>query len=139
MDKDDYGFIRRCILSQWPDTQAIYLFGSFIEPGAAAAGDIDIALLFPPEETPERRDLPFSDAAVDLSDHFGLPVDLVNLRQVSTVFANRIISTGERILTAEELPVEEFEMLNLSFYQKLNAERHDILEAFFKTGRAVKL
>jgi predicted nucleotidyltransferase len=119
MDKDDYGFIRRCILSQWPDTQAIYLFGSFIEPGAAAAGDIDIALLFPPEETP-----------VDLSDHFGLPVDLVNLRQVSTVFANRIISTGERILTAEELPVEEFEMLNLSFYQKLNAERHDILIFF---------
>ncbi len=101
-------------MSQWSDTQAIYLFGSFIE-------------------------LPFSDAAVDLSDHFGLPVDLVNRRQASTVFANRIISTGERILKDEELPVEEFEMLNLSFYQKLNAERHDILEAFFETGRAVKL
>lgn len=139
MEHDDYGFMRRCILKYWPDTQALYLFGSIIDSGASEAHDIDIALLFPRDKAGERTDLPFSDAALELSDHFGLPVDLINLGQVSTVFANRIISSGERILTADEAAVQEFEMLNLSFYQKLNAERHDILESLFETGRAVNV
>jgi hypothetical protein len=35
-----------------------------------------------------------------------------------------------RDLTFSDAAVEKFEMLNLSFYQKLNAERHDILIFF---------
>jgi uncharacterized protein len=32
--------------------------------------------------------------------------------------------------------VDEFEMLFISYYQKLNEERREILDSFKKTGRA---
>jgi len=35
--------------------------------------------------------------------------------------------------------VDEFEMLTLSYYQKLNQERAGILEKFAKSGRACAL
>jgi hypothetical protein len=63
----------------------------------------------------------------------------VNIRQVSTVFQNEIINSGRLISTGDPEAIGEFEMLVLSAYQKLNEERKEILEEFFKSKRAYRL
>lgn len=63
-------------------------------------------------------------------------VDLINLRNVSTVFQKEIITTGRRISCNDCYAAEAFEMLTLSLYQKLNEERREILHQFFETGKA---
>ncbi|MCJ7817700.1 MAG: helix-hairpin-helix domain-containing protein [Candidatus Thorarchaeota archaeon] len=44
--------------------------------------------------------------------------------------------TGRLILSNDKRAVAEFEMLTLSYYQKLNEERSGILQEFYKTGKA---
>ena len=63
-------------------------------------------------------------------------VDLVNARQVSTVFQKEIVAHGRLIYCADQFAVDEFEMLVLSLYQALNEERSGILDSFDATGRA---
>lgn len=71
-----------------------------------------------------------------LEDALRRPVDLLNAREVSTVFQKEIISAGRLLYCADPTGVPEFEMLTLSLYQKLNEERKEILAAFRETGRA---
>jgi len=47
-----------------------------------------------------------------------------------------VTCTGKVIFCNDENARLEFEMLTLSFYQKLNEERKEILEDFYKTRRA---
>ena len=74
--------------------------------------------------------LAFSDCQFALADALKKDVDLVNLRQVSTVFQKEIIY-GKLIYCANRYAVDEFEMLALSYYQKLNEERREIVEVFY--------
>ena len=62
-------------------------------------------------------------------------VDLVNLRRVPTVLQKEIVIADRRIYTGDRYAAEEFEMLTLSFYQKLNEERAGIIESALKDGR----
>ena len=62
-------------------------------------------------------------------------VDLLNARRVSTVFQKEIIG-GRLVYCADPYAVDEFEMLVISYYQKLNDERREILASFHSTGRA---
>ena len=71
-----------------------------------------------------------------LADALGKPVDLLNVREVSTVFQKEIVHSGRRLYCTDENAVAEFEMLTLSHYQKLNEERKAILDSFEATGRA---
>ena len=71
----------------------------------------------------------------DLQEALSREVDLLNARQVSTVFQKEIIG-GARIYCADRYAADEFEMLVISYYQKLNEERREILAAFYRTGRA---
>lgn len=43
---------------------------------------------------------------------------------------------GELIIQADKHAVAEFEMLTLSYYQKLNEERRELLEEFPRIGIA---
>ena len=117
--------------------EAVYLFGSFSEGTQTDSSDVDIALLFS-KPVSKLRILAGSDLQLELSRALGRSIDLVDLRSVSTVFQNEIIGSGERLLTFNEFSVDEFEMLTLSFYQKLNEERKEILEEFMKSGVAVQ-
>ena len=71
-----------------------------------------------------------------LEDALDKSVDLLNAREVSTVFQKEIVDAGRRLFTAAGDAAAEFEMLTLSYYQKLNEERAAILEAFYETGKA---
>lgn len=128
-----------------PQTQAVYLFGSaqdVLTTGEVSrheARDIDLAVLLPPAIAQAIGNLFLSDLRWELEHQFQRDVDLINLRIVSTVFQNEIVATGQSIFVQDRNALEEFEMLTLSFYQKLNDEREKILEDVFSTGRAYKV
>jgi uncharacterized protein len=136
MDQTQLDSLKNIILPAFPQTEALYLFGSAVKIEPPQIGDIDIAVLLPPEEAENVGFFSLSDARVMLEKRFSIPVDLVNLRKVSVVFRKEIISTGERFFTADETVADTFEMLTISFYQKLNEERREILDDFFATKRA---
>jgi uncharacterized protein len=130
------GDIVRTVLGHYPDTQAIYLFGSYGTKNEWPDSDVDIALLLPPDQAKASRMLAMSPLCSDLGSLLEKPVDLINLREVSTVFQKEIITADRRIYTGDAYGADEFEMLVLSLYQKLGEERADILEEFWRTGRA---
>ncbi len=117
-----------------PDTQAIYLFGSYANGTANAESDLDVALLLPPVEAYTLPPAFWWTLQTELSDQLGLPVDLINLRQVNTVFQIEIIDTGRRIYCFHRPTCDDFEAITISLYHKLNDERAEILAAIRATG-----
>ena len=124
------------ILRHYPDTQAVYIFGTYGTVDERPQSDVDIALLLPPQQAKVAAAMALSDVRVELETRLQREVDLINLRQVSTVFQKEIIMAERRIFCADAYAADEFEMLVLSFYQKLNQERQGILDEFQKTRRA---
>lgn len=124
------------VLKHYPDSQAVYLFGSYGAGDEWLQSDVDIAVVLPPREARRQPQLMLTPCHYALSDALGKTVDLLNAREVSTVFQKEIIETGRLLYGADGGAVTEFEMLALSRYQKLNEERKAILESFEKTGRA---
>lgn len=120
----------------YPETQAVYLFGSHGTDEEWPDSDVDIALLLPPLRSKKIGSLALIELRLELEALLHKPVDLINLRQVSTVLQKEIIGANRRIYTANRHAADEFEMLTLSFYRKLNEERKEILEQFWATGRA---
>ena len=128
--------IIQTVLRHYPDTQAIYLFGSYGTENEWPESDVDIALLLPPKQARAGRPVAMSPLCSELGSLLKKSVDLINLREVSTVFQKEIIAADRRIHTGNAYAADEFEMLVLSFYQKLSEERAEILEEFWETGRA---
>ncbi len=124
------------VLRYYPNVQAVYLFGTSGTEDEWPDSDVDIALLFDHKKAAKSGPLAMSDLCLDLEKRLKKDVDLINLRIVSTVFQKEIIAADRRIYCADEYAADEFEMLTLSRYQKLNEERKEILDAFWKSGRA---
>ena len=123
------------IQEHYPDVEAIYLFGSYGTEYERADSDVDVALLLPIETAKKAGSLMFKDCRTALGTLLQRQVDLVNLRLVNTVFQNEIINTGRLLCTASQHAVDDFEMLSLSLYQKLNEERAEILGQIIQTKR----
>lgn len=103
----------------------IYLFGSHGMGIPHPASDIDLAFLpGRPVDSIECFQL-----ANQLADFLGNEVDLVNLSQCSTVMAKEVFRTGILIHESDSSRRQEFEMMTLSNYARLNEERHEILAA----------
>ena len=130
--------IVKTVLSFYPDAEAIYLFGSYLTPDQKQDSDVDIAVLFPHEKAKLLRNLAGSVCRDALENVLKRSVDLINIRTVNTVFQNEIIQQGRVIYQQNERVVDEFEMLVMSFYQKLNEERAGILEDILESGRILR-
>ena len=128
----------KTVLSFYPDVEAIYLFGSYLTPDQQQDSDVDIAVLFPHEKAKLLKNIALSECRDALENVLKRTVDLINIRTANTVFQNEIIQQGRIIYQQNELAVDEFEMLALSFYQKLNEERAGILVDILETGRILK-
>ena len=131
--------IVKTVLRFYPEVEAIYLFGSYGTEDEWPESDVDVALLLPPAQAKSIRTLALSECRFALDDVLKKEVDLVNLRLVSTVFQFQIVTTGRLLFTGNENAVAGFEMLTLSHYQKLNEERREILQEFYRTGRAYRV
>jgi predicted nucleotidyltransferase len=124
------------ILAALPETQAIYLFGSAAAGRLRDDSDVDVAVLLPHARAKELGGLALSDLAFDLMKALRRDVDLINLRLASTVLQKQVIENGIVLFCADEYAQDEFEMLTISFYQKLNEERAGILQSL-KESRGV--
>ncbi len=131
----EYDGVVRIILEHYPAAQGIYLFGSFGTDYEWPDSDVDIALLLPPDESKRTEHLALSRARLALEGLLGKDVDLINLRQVSTVFQKEITMAERRIFCADAYAADEFEMLVISLYQKLNEERAEVLAEGLRSGR----
>jgi len=136
MKPTNEGMIISVILKYYPDLQAAYIFGSSVAEGGGPPGDVDIALLLPPASAKRAGNLLGSKCGYELGNRLKKNVDLLNARLVTTVFQKEIIASGKVVYCGDSYAREEFEMLVLSFYQKLNEERSGILAAFYQSKRA---
>lgn len=125
----------KIVLGHYAAVQGIYLFGTHGTEYERPESDVDIALLFPPEQAKAEGDLSLTQCRVDIENALHKEVDLLNLRLASTVFQKEIISSAVLLHCADRYAVDEFEMLVLSFYQKLNEERADVLAEGLASGR----
>jgi len=128
--------ISEIILSHYPDTIAIYLFGSRADSTFNEKSDLDLGVLFSPQSK-NRENLNFSDAHFSLEQQFLLSVDLINLRAVDTVMQKEVIRYNKRIYCSNIYEADTFEMLTLSYYGKLNEERAGILKQIRQTGEII--
>jgi predicted nucleotidyltransferase len=124
------------LVHHYPDVQTVYLFGSSGTGLERPDSDIDLALLLPYRTAVANRSLAMTSAWSELMALSGREVDLINLRLVNTVFQNEVLNTARVIHGADDEARRIFEMEALSAYQKLNDERREILEDFFRTRRA---
>jgi len=132
-EKDD---IIRVILCH-PGVQAIYLFGTYDTEDERPDSDVDIGVLLAPQQARAAGLLALSDLRFELEDLLKKKVDLINLRRVPTVLQKEVIAADRRICYVDEYAADEFEMLTLSYYQKLNEERAEIIEDTLATGRFI--
>ena len=123
------------VLNDYPDTLAIYLFGSWGTEDEWPDSDVDMAVLLPPQQAKGVDFWAWNNLAVRLGDIVHKTVDLLNARQVSTVMRKEIIMANRRVFCADENAADEFEMLTLSYYQKLNQERAGVLAEGLHSGR----
>ncbi len=125
------------ILKHFPDTQAVYLFGTYGTEYERPDSDIDIALLLPVLTAKTTDSLELNRCGADLGSLVNGHVDLINLRQANTVFQHEIIQTGQVLFNAEKSVVDTFEMLTMSLYQKLNDERKSVIQHIIDTKTAL--
>ncbi len=123
------------VLKHYPEVQAIYLFGSYGAENEWPDSDVDIAVLLPPVKAKAIGSLALNPLWLELEQALGKSVDLINARQVSTVFQKEITMADRRIYCGDLYAADEFEMLVLSFYQKLNEERAEVLAEGLRSGR----
>ncbi len=132
---DENKAIIETALRHYPDIQAIYFFGSHGTADEQPESDVDIALLLPPARAKKAGSLAVSDLWNELETALGKTVDLITLRLASTVLQKEVIAADRRVYTGDEYAAAEFEMLVISFYQKLNEERDAIIGDVLAGGR----
>jgi predicted nucleotidyltransferase len=106
-----------------PDTQAVYLFGSYALGLSNENSDVDLALLT--VHSPDAVSL--WDLAGRIAGQLGKSVDLVDLRAASTVMQHEIISKGQRLWSCGE-QADLFEMSVFSQFWDLNITRHALIK-----------
>ena len=123
----------------FPDTEALYLYGSAAAGTLGPNSDVDLGLLLPHVRAREEGSLVLHDLRFDLEKLLNRDVDLVNLRRSPIVLQKEVLATGVLLYETDPATTAGYEMLVLSLYGKLNEERADILAAFAADKRAYKL
>lgn len=118
------------IRSRFPHAMAIYAFGSQVQATASPESDLDLAVLVAGYAEP----LPLWDAAGNLADLVGCPVDLLDLRAASTVMQYQVITTGVRLWSVG-LQAGLFECFVLSEKTALDTARAPLMADIMATGR----
>lgn len=128
----DYAPLVARILREWPDTVAIYSFGSAGTPRARPDSDVDLAVLTTGVRLPPQR---VWEVAQELASIAHRDVDLVDLSVASTVLRAQVVAEGEAIHSGDPAVSGEFEARALADYARLNEERREILADILERGR----
>lgn len=113
-----------------PSLIALYRFGSQAKGTARRDSDVDLAMLAR-DPIPNLRRF---ELAQGLAVQLHREVDLVDLRNASTVMRVQVLSTGTCLDTQDESVRQEFEMYAYSDYARLNEERREIVKGITERG-----
>jgi len=117
------GPVLAVIRAAFPQTLAVYAFGSRINATANADSDLDLSILVAGYADPLR----LWELSGELADIVGCPVDLLDMRAASTVMQYQILQTGHR-LWGRELEAGLFEAYVLSEKTELDTARAGVLD-----------
>ena len=117
------------IRTAFPNTLAIYLFGSRANGTANSDSDLDLAVLVAGYAEP----LQLWDISNDLAEIAGCDVDLLDMRAASTVMQYQILQTS-RCLWANKLEADLFECFVLSEKLYFDQARAGLLDDIQKRG-----
>jgi len=120
--KVDFEAVKSFLIKEL-QAELIYLFGSYAKGNARPDSDLDLAFLSSKEIDDYQRFL----TAQKLASKLNIEVDLIDLKKASTVFKVQIIQ-GRLLYAEDKLQQQEFEMLALKKYARLNEERKEIIE-----------
>lgn len=118
------------IKTRIPDVMAIYIFGSYADDTSNAESDIDVAFLAKESfGNIERWKL-----QEHMAQRLKKDVDLIDMRQASTIMKKQVIENGERIFVIQENEVEWFESLSIWLYIDLMELNRPIYEDIKERG-----
>jgi len=112
------------------DPNIIILFGSSVNGYFREDSDIDVAFF----SAKEVKSYDLYLLAQTLAIAVGREVDLINLRQASTVFTAQILGLGLVIYSNDPKILSEFQIRTLKEYALLNEERAEILTTISARG-----
>ena len=110
----------------------IIIYGSAANGRMRADSDIDIAYLSTLDN--DLRDYDRFMLAQEMAEILDRDVHLIDLRQASTVLQAQVVAQGKVILDQEPVKRQEFFMLVLKKYARLNEERAPILDKIKERG-----
>jgi predicted nucleotidyltransferase len=119
------------VSSRVPGLIALYLFGSRARGDGGADADFDLGLLAHGKLDPIERWKLQEELAALVHTH----VDLVDLRQASTVMRVQVLRDAVLVVDASPVERQMFEVFALSAYARLNDERREILNDVAERGR----
>jgi uncharacterized protein len=123
--------LANAVAARVPGLVALYLFGSRARGDAGVDSDIDLAVLAQNRLDPIERWKLQEDLAALAHQN----VDLVDLRQASTVMRVEVLRDAVLLLDAQPSSRSAFEAFALSAYARLNEERCEILKDVRARGR----
>jgi len=118
----DLDYIKSFLIDELK-AELIYLFGSYASGKVRDDSDLDLAFLTSKEIDDYQRFL----TAQKLASKLNIDVDLIDLSRASTVFKAQIIQ-GKLLYARSKTQEQEFELLSLKKYARLNEERKKIIE-----------
>lgn len=124
------GTVVAAIRAAFPQTLAIYAFGSRIQGTAQVDSDLDLAVLVAAYAEP----LQLWEVANQLAEVVACAVDLLDLRAASTVMQYQVITQG-RLLWASQPGAGLFECFVLSEKNNLDAARSGLLNDIATEGK----
>lgn len=108
----------------------IILFGSFAKGTSRIDSDIDLAYFSKEQLSSYERFL----LANELAEIAGREVDLVDLKQIDTVFTMQIFSQGIPIYIQDENEFTRQKMRAYSMYATLSEQRSSVIESIKERG-----
>lgn len=108
----------------------ILLFGSFVKGTNRIDSDIDLAFFSKEQLSSYERFL----LASELAEIAGREVDLVDLKQIDTVFTMQIFSQGIPIYIQDENEFTRQKMRAYSMYATLSEQRAGVIESIKERG-----
>jgi len=118
----DFDYIKSFLIDKLK-AELIYLFGSYASGKVRDDSDLDLAFLTQENIDDYQRFL----TAQNLASELNIEVDLIDLSKASTVFKSQIIQ-GKLLYAKNRQQKQEFELLVLKKYARLNEERKEIIE-----------
>lgn len=126
--KNRFHKITKILVSIYPEIVAIYAHGSRVTGHTHKGSDLDLALLFRADSSPDAEMIHrHLGRVIDVAE---CPVDIGILSHNNSIYAKEVITNGIRIYCSNTGQCEEFEMYCLSYYAQLNSERSEILAAY---------